>query len=121
MDNIIFIDLASAESVKNLAHLKDGDAVRVGKNGSFGDRMIVHKDPKTGKLVLGAAVKFDRIRRVTGYLVGTLDRFNDAKRAEVKDRVVHMHMPGLPRKPAPVVPANDEPDPKPAARLAGAR
>jgi hypothetical protein len=33
--------------------------------------------------------KFDRIRRITGYLVGTLDRFNDAKRAEEKDRVKH--------------------------------
>lgn len=32
---------------------------------------------------------FDRIRRITGYLVGTLDRFNDAKRAEVSDRVPH--------------------------------
>ena len=34
-------------------------------------------------------VKFDRIRRITGYLVGTLDRFNDAKRAEEADRVKH--------------------------------
>lgn len=33
--------------------------------------------------------KFQRIRRITGYLVGTLDRFNDAKSAEVKDRVKH--------------------------------
>lgn len=33
---------------------------------------------------------FERIRRITGYLVGTLDRFNDAKRAEVEDRVKHM-------------------------------
>ena len=32
---------------------------------------------------------FDRLRRITGYLVGTLDRFNDAKRAEVRDRVRH--------------------------------
>ena len=32
---------------------------------------------------------FDRIRRITGYLVGTLDRFNDAKRAEERDRVKH--------------------------------
>lgn len=32
---------------------------------------------------------FDRIRRITGYLVGTLDRFNDAKRAEVGDRINH--------------------------------
>ena len=34
-------------------------------------------------------VKFDRIRRITGYLVGTMDRFNDAKRAEEHDRVKH--------------------------------
>lgn len=34
-------------------------------------------------------VPFERIRRITGYLVGTLDRFNDAKRAEVEDRVKH--------------------------------
>jgi len=34
-------------------------------------------------------VPFERIRRITGYLVGTLDRFNDAKRAEEKDRVKH--------------------------------
>lgn len=34
---------------------------------------------------------FERIRRITGYLVGTLDRFNDAKRAEVKERVKHGH------------------------------
>ena len=32
---------------------------------------------------------FDRIRRITGYLVGTLERFNDAKRSEVEDRVKH--------------------------------
>lgn len=35
------------------------------------------------------AVPFDRIRRITGYLVGTLDRFNNAKYAEVQDRVKH--------------------------------
>lgn len=36
-----------------------------------------------------AAIPFQRIRRITGYLVGTLDRFNDAKRSEVEDRVKH--------------------------------
>ena len=35
------------------------------------------------------SVQFDRIRRITGYLVGTLDRFNNGKRAEVQDRVKH--------------------------------
>ncbi len=34
-------------------------------------------------------IKFERIRRITGYLVGTLDRFNDAKKAEERDRVKH--------------------------------
>ncbi len=38
---------------------------------------------------IGEGVKCERIRRITGYLVGTLDRFNNAKRAEVSDRVKH--------------------------------
>lgn len=36
-----------------------------------------------------ADVPFQRIRRITGYLVGTVDRFNNAKRSEVGDRVKH--------------------------------
>ena len=43
-------------------------------------------------IMIGEGVKFERIRRITGYLVGTLDRFNDAKRAEVEDRVKHSVM-----------------------------
>ncbi|MBQ6538668.1 MAG: hypothetical protein IJL76_00120 [Bacilli bacterium] len=39
--------------------------------------------------VVGEGVEFERIRRITGYLVGTLDRFNNAKKAEVNDRVKH--------------------------------
>ena len=46
------------------------------------------KESKSKKMV-GEGVKFDRIRRNTGYLVGTLDRFNNAKKAEVNDRVTH--------------------------------
>ena len=42
--------------------------------------------------LVGTGVKFERLRRITGYLVGTLDRFNDAKFAEVKDRVSHVSM-----------------------------
>lgn len=34
-------------------------------------------------------VPFERIRRITGYLVGTVDRFNNGKRAEEHDRVKH--------------------------------
>lgn len=38
---------------------------------------------------LGQGVGFERIRRITGYLVGTIDRWNDAKKAEQRDRVKH--------------------------------
>ncbi|MBR1764112.1 MAG: hypothetical protein IJ746_01830 [Ruminococcus sp.] len=60
-----------------------------------------HPDMKIAELVIEAdgdfvdltcyteAVSFERIRRITGYLVGALDRFNDAKRAEVEDRLAH--------------------------------
>ena len=50
----------------------------------------LHVDPKTG--LVGEGVKFERVRRITGYLVGTLDRFNNAKKAEVEDRVKHLHV-----------------------------
>ena len=43
----------------------------------------------TDEIMVGEGVKFERIRRITGYLVGTTDRFNDAKRAEEHDRVKH--------------------------------
>ena len=39
--------------------------------------------------MVGDGVRFERIRRITGYLVGTLDRFNDGKKAEVLERVKH--------------------------------
>lgn len=38
---------------------------------------------------MGKGVMFERIRRITGYLVGTIDRWCDAKKAEEKDRVKH--------------------------------
>lgn len=38
---------------------------------------------------VGAGVGFERIRRITGYLVGDLNRFNNAKRQEVSQRVKH--------------------------------
>lgn len=44
------------------------------------------KQSNTG---IGEGVRFERIRRITGYLVGTTDRFNDAKQAEERDRVKH--------------------------------
>ena len=45
--------------------------------------------PMCGRKEGSDGIGFERIRRITGYLVGTLDRFNNAKLAEVKDRVKH--------------------------------
>ncbi len=45
--------------------------------------------PSKNQTMVGNGVGFDRIRRITGYLVGTVDRFNNAKRAEERDRVKH--------------------------------
>lgn len=55
-----------------------------GYNGVIGDRC-----PKCGRLDGEHGLKFERIRRITGYLVGTTERFNDAKKAEERDRVKH--------------------------------
>ncbi len=44
---------------------------------------------KSANEKLGQGVGFERIRRITGYLVGTMDKWNDAKRAEERDRVKH--------------------------------
>lgn len=41
------------------------------------------------KKLVGEGVGFERIRRITGYLVGTVDRFNNGKKAEERDRVKH--------------------------------
>lgn len=41
------------------------------------------------KAKLGEGVMFERIRRITGYLVGAMDKWNDAKKAEERDRVKH--------------------------------
>ncbi len=44
---------------------------------------------KKEQILIGEGRDFERIRRITGYLVGTIDRWNNAKRAEERDRVKH--------------------------------
>ena len=67
------------------------EAIEASPSARGAERAVVSLAPD-GQLdvayVYGAR-KFDRIRRITGYLVGTLDRFNDAKRAEERDRIKH--------------------------------
>ena len=60
------------------------------RNTATAARLDVHLDGEYVELTYHLRrVPFDRIRRITGYLVGTLDRFNDGKRAEERDRVKH--------------------------------
>lgn len=47
------------------------------------------RDYIPSEVELGKGVKFERIRRITGYLVGNLDTWGGAKRCEEKDRVKH--------------------------------
>lgn len=51
-------------------------------------KLIVDNDYVDAEYQL-ADLQFERIRRITGYLVGTIDRWNDAKQAELRDRVKH--------------------------------
>lgn len=64
-------------------HPIDRDPI-CGYNGIIGDTC-----PHCGRKEDEGYVGFERIRRITGYLVGTLDRFNNGKRAEEHDRVKH--------------------------------
>lgn len=79
-----------------------GEAVKTGKSSfKFGDRTIRADrvmfrnimegeiQPASWEKMVGKGVEFERIRRITGYLVGSLNRFNNAKRAEERDRVKH--------------------------------
>ena len=67
----------------SINHPVDRDPV-CGHTGIIGDVC-----PKCGRKEGESGKGFERIRRITGYLVGTVDRFNDAKKAEVEDRVKH--------------------------------
>ena len=67
----------------SINHPVDRDPI-CGYNGIIGDSC-----PKCGRSESEGDIGFERIRRITGYLVGTLDRFNDAKRAEESERVKH--------------------------------
>ena len=67
----------------SINHPVDRDPI-CGYSGIIGDEC-----PRCGRKEDEGDIGFERIRRITGYLVGTLDRFNDAKRAEEHDRVKH--------------------------------
>ena len=55
----------------------------------YPDKNITQMDVTLDGEYVNLKYTFENIRRITGYLVGTLDRFNNAKRAEERDRVKH--------------------------------
>lgn len=67
----------------SINHPVDRDPI-CGFTGVIGDQC-----PKCGRIEGSNDMGFERIRRITGYLVGTMDKWNDGKRAEEKDRVKH--------------------------------
>lgn len=86
MENIAFVCNQEISEQEKAAYIARGtemygralEKVDVKLDGEFAD---IHYYTKN--------VPFDRIRRITGYLVGTLDRFNNAKKSEERDRVKH--------------------------------
>lgn len=101
--HITYVEL-DGDPAKNLAAFES--IIRIMKDAGIGYGSINHpvdRDPVCGYTGIidnecpkcgrkeddQTAAPIERIRRITGYLVGTLDRFNNAKRAEVNDRVKH--------------------------------
>ena len=80
-EKIVRVMKESGIGYSSINHPLDRDPI-CGYNGIIGDHC-----PCCGREE--GDVPFERIRRITGYLVGTLDRFNNAKRAEERDRVKH--------------------------------
>jgi ribonucleoside-triphosphate reductase len=82
-ENVVRFMAKSGVGYGSINHPVDRDPV-CGYNGIIDDRC-----PKCGRSEDDGGRNFERIRRITGYLVGTVDRFNNAKRAEERDRVKH--------------------------------
>ena len=81
--NVIWMDEKEAEVYVDQAVKKYGNRLK---------EVTVQPDPEDSDYVTMSyklAQPFERIRRITGYLVGTLDRWGNAKRAEERDRVKH--------------------------------
>lgn len=85
----------NVQILNGILEQKEIDAYVEMAKDKYGDKLVGLKievendDEITLTYILKNDVPFERIRRITGYLVGTLDKWNDAKRAEERDRVKH--------------------------------
>jgi hypothetical protein len=75
-------EMAQPEIDAYIAHARE-------RYGRTPDEMHIELDGEFVNIDVHFYSPFARIRRITGYLVGTVDRFNDGKRAEERDRVKH--------------------------------
>lgn len=82
-EKVVHVMKESGIGYGSINHPVDRDP-QCGYTGIIGDTC-----PQCGRSECCGEHSFERIRRITGYLVGTVDRFNNAKRAEVSDRVKH--------------------------------
>ena len=87
--------MMNVQILNGILEQKEIDAYAEMAQDKYGDKLVGLKieiendDEVTLTYILKNDVPFERIRRITGYLVGTLDKWNDAKRAEERDRVKH--------------------------------
>lgn len=91
-----YANITEKEARTALADFEHYDTLHVSCLVEVGTRLIADKaDTKAAEEYFNAHAeyfnegKFERLRRITGYLVGTLDRWNDAKKAEEHARVKH--------------------------------
>lgn len=85
----------NVQILNGILEQKEIDAYVEMAKDKYGDKLVGLKievendDEVMLTYILKNDVPFERIRRITGYLVGTMDKWNDAKRAEERDRVKH--------------------------------
>ena len=84
-----YTDMDEREIKKYISHIREQDKSE--HKGGRLSKLTISPAP-SGKVDLEYTFdmpKFERIRRITGYLVGTIDRWNNAKRSEERERVKH--------------------------------
>ena len=91
-----YAKISEKDAEEALADFKNYDVLHVSCLVEAGTQLIAKKaDQKSAEEYFNAHAehfdegKFERLRRITGYLVGTTERWNSAKLAELKDRVTH--------------------------------
>lgn len=90
-----YAKVSEKEATEALAEFDQYETMHVSCLVEAGVKLLEAKDAEAAKEYFEAHAeyfdegKFERLRRITGYLVGTLDRWNDAKKAEEKARVKH--------------------------------